>query len=259
LRRRFCLMAFCLAIEGSYWGRCLAWSGWRGDCSGGSGGAGPTVTVIASVAKQSVSPSKGRMDCFVARAPRNDGNPPNTASRSRGSICPRLGIVFPYPPNRGRRECRVHAAPAVSCAIGVKKYAHEHTGSAEASDIPCAMVLRLISCSPRSGRARCHRRRRNGFHQLDASIGASGPHDFTVRFRTVRQRHIRVHRIPSRACDDRETPLVPGRDEIDILLIWVRRQVNFGKSEIEAIQSRALRQVRIAKPGGATTRSPGFK
>ena len=95
------------------------------------------------------------------------------------------------------------------------------------------MVLRLISCSPRSGRARCHRRRRNCFHQLDASIGASGPHDFTVRIRTIRQRRIRVHRIPSRACDDRETPLVPGRDEIDVLLIWVRRQVNFGKSEID--------------------------
>ena len=91
------------------------------------------------------------------------------------------------------------------------------------------MALRLISCSPRSGRARCHRRRRNCFHRLDASIGASGPHDFTVRISTVRQRHIHVHRIPSRACDDRETPLVPGRDEIDILLIWARRQPKFRK------------------------------
>ncbi len=31
------------------------------------------VVVIASEAKQSISPPKGRMDCFVARAPRNDG------------------------------------------------------------------------------------------------------------------------------------------------------------------------------------------
>ena len=94
------------------------------------------------------------------------------------------------------------------------------------------MALRFISCSPRSGRARCHRRRRNCFHRLDASIGASGPHDFTVRIRTIRQGRIRVHRIPSRACDDRETPLVPGRDESGILLIWVSRQDNFGKSEV---------------------------
>jgi hypothetical protein len=33
---------------------------------------------------------------------------------------------------KGRREDRVHAAPAVSCALMCKKCAHEHTGSAEA-------------------------------------------------------------------------------------------------------------------------------
>ena len=44
-----------------------------------------------------------------------------TTSRSRGLICPRLAIEFPYPPVRGRRECRVHAAPAVSCAKVCKK------------------------------------------------------------------------------------------------------------------------------------------
>ena len=32
----------------------------------------------------------------------------------------------------GCRECRVHAAPAVSCAKCASKNAHEHTGSAEA-------------------------------------------------------------------------------------------------------------------------------
>src|SRR5882724_4663433 len=44
--------------------------------------------------------------------------------------------------------------PGARCTRGlvcknVQKGAHEHTGSAEASDIPCAMVLRLISFSPR--------------------------------------------------------------------------------------------------------------
>jgi len=32
--------------------------------------------------------------------------------------------------------------------------------------------------------------------KLDASIGASGPHDFAVRFSAVRQKHCGVHRIP---------------------------------------------------------------
>ena len=58
----------------------------------------------------------------------------------------------------------------------------------------------------------CHPRPRNYFRRLDASVGASGPHDFTVRLSAVRQKRIRVHRIPPRIRDDRETPLGVGRD-----------------------------------------------
>jgi hypothetical protein len=43
--------------------------------------------------------------------------------------------------------------------------------------------------------------------ELDASVGASGPHDFAVRLSAVRQWHFSVHRIPSRVRDDRDTPL----------------------------------------------------
>src|SRR5207245_3573947 len=50
---------------------------------------------------------------------------------------------------RGRRECRVRAAPAVSCAKNCTVGAHEHTGERKHSDIPCATALRLTSCSPR--------------------------------------------------------------------------------------------------------------
>ena len=45
------------------------------------------------------------------------------------------------------------------------------------------------------------------FRELDASVGASGPHVFAVRFHAVRYRRIRVHRIPPRVRDDREPPL----------------------------------------------------
>jgi hypothetical protein len=44
--------------------------------------------------------------------------------------------------------------------------------------------------------------------QLDASVGASGPHDFAVRvLRCSSQSATRVHRIPPRVRDDREPPL----------------------------------------------------
>src|ERR1700756_3923653 len=42
---------------------------------------------------------------------------------------------------------------------------------------------------------------------LNASVGASGPHDFAVRLKRIRQSAIRVHRIPPHARYDRETPL----------------------------------------------------
>ena len=60
------------------------------------------------------------------------------------------------------------------------------------------MVLTAyFALSPVTGLV-CHRHRRDAKHhrQLDASVGASGPHDFAVRVSAVRQRAARVHRIP---------------------------------------------------------------
>ncbi len=46
---------------------------------------------------------------------------------------PEVCISFAHLKIRGRREGRVRAAPAVSCAIMRNKHAHEHTGTAGAS------------------------------------------------------------------------------------------------------------------------------
>jgi len=103
---------------------------------------------------------KEGMDCFVASAPRNDverwvripaalsadpladddGRDSNFKQRVIGkhsftisrATSPEVCQKFPCPQIRGRREYRVRAAPAVSCAKSAQKNAHEHTGSAEA-------------------------------------------------------------------------------------------------------------------------------
>src|SRR6187455_1873748 len=69
--------------------------------------------------------------------------------RSRDMICPRFASSFALLENRGRREDRVLAAPAVSRAICANITAHEHTGQREHPGLPCAMALRLTSCSSR--------------------------------------------------------------------------------------------------------------
>jgi len=110
------------------------------------------------------------------------------------------------------REDRVRAAPAVSCANEWKQTAHEHTGSAEASSLPCAMALRLIPRSPRRIGLCCLRRQRKlVFANLTPAIEASGPHGFAVRDR----RRSSCAAIASTASqpafrDDRDTPLLPG-------------------------------------------------
>src|SRR5207247_9904242 len=88
---------------------------------------------------------------------------------------------LPPSQKRGRRECRMRAAPAVSYAKVRKNGAHEHTGSAEAVRHPLRNgFTAYIALSPVE-RACCHRRRRDTSRQLSASIAAPGPHDFAVR------------------------------------------------------------------------------
>ena len=101
--------------------------------------------------------------------------------------------------------------------------AHEHTGEAEAVRPSLRNgFTAYIVLSPAIGLScRRHQRDAKHHHQLDASVGASGPHGFAVRIRAVRYRHIRVHRIPSRVRDDREPPLQWDEMAKDMQVIWV--------------------------------------
>jgi hypothetical protein len=96
---------------------------------------------------------------------------------------------------RGRREDRVRAAPAVSCAIcASKKRTRAYRSSGSIPAFPAQWLYGLYRALP-GERLCCHRRRRDtALHpfgsmrnrQLDASTAASGPHDFAVRIGHVR-------------------------------------------------------------------------
>jgi hypothetical protein len=65
----------------------------------------------------------------------------------------------------------------------------------------------------------CHRRLADDSAKLDASVGASGPHDFAVRVSAVRLwRHPRPPHPAAYVRDDRETPLCLGRDDFALFL-----------------------------------------
>ena len=96
----------------------------------------------------------------------------------------------------GRGERRVPVAPAASCALCIGRTHTSIRVHRNHPAFPHAMVLTAyVALSPVTGLF-CHRRQRIKFclspvgptqlRELDASVGASGPHDFAVRISIVR-------------------------------------------------------------------------
>ena len=122
---------------------------------------------------------------------------------------------------KGRREDRVRAAPAVSCALMHKKMrtrAYRFSGNTPA--FPAQWLYDLYRALPGESEPLATIAVRKIPQGLTPAIRASGPHDFAVRDRAVRYRHFRVHRIPSRVRDDREPPLLVERDARSMPVIW---------------------------------------
>ena len=91
---------------------------------------------------------------FPSLTPRNTGSSAfaddDERRPSRDTLRPRFANSFAP---KGRREDRVRAAPAVPCAKVDKKTHTSIQVQRRQSGLPCAMALRLISCSPRRDRA----------------------------------------------------------------------------------------------------------
>ena len=129
---------------------------------------------------------------------------------------PELWVTFHPLERRGRRESRVRAAPAVSCANCAKKRTRAYRFSGNTPAFPARWVTAYFELSPVTGLF-CHRRLADTSAKLDASIGAPGPHDFTVRNSAVRRaryqvarRRCSVHRISTRVRDDSRSAPRPG-------------------------------------------------
>ena len=122
-------------------------------------------------------------------------------------IASELCIKFPVLLFRGRREDRVLAAPAVSRAICANKTAHEHTGQREHSGLPCAMALRLTSCSPRrTALLPPSPRRKQTLRSLTPAPRRPNHTTSPYASGAYVYRALSVHRISPHVRDDRERP-----------------------------------------------------
>ena len=133
---------------------------------------------------------------------------------SRGMITP--GFSPHRWPSRIERAQGMPGARAEPAALRakVKSTQASHHRSAERSGIPCAMVLRFPSCSPRRPGlvASVISAMREHCRRLDISVGISGPHDFAVRLcsRSSFESKARPPHPAPNVRDDRETPLLVG-------------------------------------------------
>jgi hypothetical protein len=161
---------------------------------------------------------------------------PNTLPHSRGAKRPSCAKFLRLEksegaglPQEGSRESRVPVAPAAPCAK-VESTRVLTTGSPESPGLPCAMALTVSFALSLVTGLFCHHRRRKFFRRLDASVGASGPHDFAVRVSTVRPRKefalrcCRVHRIPHPTSVTIAIRPQAGRDSRVVEVIWVKRE-----------------------------------
>jgi hypothetical protein len=150
---------------------------------------------------QTETPPLGLMDCFASLAMTARYTPPP----SRGALAPGLCIFLRLEKQRAQGKPGARCTRSLAwCVKNTRVSHHRFTGT---PGLPCAMVLTAyFALSPVTGLS-CHRRpqeacKKLASRELDASVGASGPHDFAVRISAVRPRKMfvlrrcRVHRIP---------------------------------------------------------------
>jgi hypothetical protein len=135
-------------------------------------------------------------------------------SRSRGAMRPSFArpLSLLEREGAGKTGCTLHPRSHVQDAQSKRTRAYRFSGNTPA--FPAQWFYGLYRALL-GDRLDCHRRPREALasHELDASIGASGPHDFAVRVAPF------VLRAPARpphpapyVRDDRDTPLLWARD-----------------------------------------------
>ena len=174
-----------------------------------------------------------------------------TTPRSRDTLRPRFANSF-RPQKRegavrsqeGRREDRVRAAPAVSCAKAVRNNAHEHTGSAETLRPSLRNGLTAYSVlSPVRPELVCHRRPQEACASQELDTCHWGVR--TTRLRRTLPPRSSVAAFASTAprpnvSDDGQRPLSRDRMANNKQVIWVWSQEQFLKIRKSALATRSM-------------------
>ena len=200
----------------------------RGNCSARENNpetAGASSSLRANGSRAKRGPMTGSAKQSGATRAALDCNDDETNSRILAAGTPEFCVNSTLE-KRGRRESRMHAAPAASCARWKVESTRENTGTPKHSGLPCAMVLRLIARSPRCPGLIATVACRVSSANL---IPASGNRDHTPLPSAGRipRQMMQPASIASRPTSvTTRTPLRSGRDKASIIHISEKRKQN---------------------------------
>ena len=182
--RRFCFLPLPLAGEGRVGGASVTL---RSSC----GEISPTRRALRA---RRPPRNRERLSAPPRAISGSHFKQPDTTSHSRGTIRPRFAWTVSLQKIRGRREDRVRAAPAVSCAMCIqRKRTRAYRFSGNTPAFPAQWFYGLYRALPGDRAFLSPSLMRIVFRKLDTSIGVSGPHDFAVRFSFARPRATGAH------------------------------------------------------------------
>ena len=127
--------------------------------------------------------------------------------RFRPEVCWKLPALSK---KRAQGRPGAHCTRGLACGLWKTKCTRAYRFSGNTPAFPAQWLYGLYRALPGEPRLCCHRRLADTPATLDASIRASGQHDFAVRICAVRYRRRRVHRIPPHVRDDHDPPLLSG-------------------------------------------------
>ena len=172
----------------------------------------PPIAIVESKPSRPTATSTSAAAYWVTRVRRDDGGWKQSRYKydfafsrlNKPEVC-----LNPVPQKRGSRECRVLAAPAVSCAIVRKEHAHEHTGT----DGTLRHSLRngftaYIVLSPENGSFASVVPRSVPLGNLTPAPRRQDHTTSPYASATLVRRDISVHRISPHVRDDREAPFI---------------------------------------------------
>ena len=146
------------------------------------------IAFSSSLRAKRSNPSRRLWHCGLLRrfAPRNDDGVTDAHFRIPAAGSARVMLRSCPSKSRGRRECRMLAAPAALCAR-VESTQVSHYRSAGTVRHSPRDGLRLTPRSPWCTGLDSHHRPAIRVAELDSSVGESGPHGFAVRTHIARQ------------------------------------------------------------------------